>query len=580
MFKGHQGNISGIEEAESILNDYVKSGTYGLFIRTGEESLGIKEILKMFLWLVNCKKEEYQDGRFVYWDGCSGLTYLTIDDTIKLKKVLDNPQNRKSALDIIRSMASAEKGTNNVFDALKNLNQKVRQTEPLKGIVCCFVDAHCDLNQPLVWRELKDCLRMGMAAKMTLCFVSYDFKIPKEIADDVKVIDLPLPTREEINQTIIGTIELHRALVLKQNPSAEYKVPEDLEPFVNVLLGLNSSQINQALSRTYNVKGELDVKILGKVKSELLCNDGFLHYHEYTVRSDDVGGMKVFMNWLKDRAPAYTIEGQEYGLEFIKAILFVGVPGCGKSLTAKAVAGILNMPLLQLDFGKIFASLVGESEANMRKVLQVAESMAPVVLWIDEIEKAISGIQSSGRTDGGTTSRIFGTLLTWLQENKKPVLVVGTANNIEELPTEFTRVGRFDGIFFVGIPTVEVRREIFEIQLKNKGRDPNKFDLTRLAQESEGYTGAEIEQIVKDGLVCSYKNGKKGLSTEDLLRSMSSVTPAVNGIMSDRVERLKSWCKANNIVDANEQIQPRVDNSNASNDVDDCAKVGSAVEFF
>ena len=236
----------------------------------------------------------------------------------------------------------------------------------------------------------------------------------------------------------------------------------------------------------------------------------------------------------------FTSKAEEFGLRPAKGVLMLGVQGAGKSLCAKAIATAWHQPLLRMDPGTLYASFVGESERNLRDALRQVEAMAPVVLWIDEIEKGFASAASQS-TDGGLSKRMFGTLLTWLQEREAPVFVVATANDIGALPPELLRKGRFDEIFFVDLPSEDVRKEIFAIHLSKRKRDPNKFDLSALAQASDGYSGAEIEQAILSALHESYA-AKKGLSTEPILRALET-SPPLSVTLAEQVQSLRTWAK-------------------------------------
>ena len=225
----------------------------------------------------------------------------------------------------------------------------------------------------------------------------------------------------------------------------------------------------------------------------------------------------------------------------MKVINFYGVPGCGKSLTAKAVAKAWNYPLLRFDIGKVFGGIVGESEQNVRRALDIAKAIAPCVLWIDEIEKGLSGVQSSGQTDGGTTSRVFGTLLTWMQEKKEPVFVIATANNIKELPPELMRKGRFDEVFFVDLPIAEERSKIFKIHIESRKRKIENFNLDELSRETKGFSGSEIEECVKEGLQTAFSEGRD-LSQEDIIKAAKATVP-LSVTMGEGLRKLREWAK-------------------------------------
>ena len=235
---------------------------------------------------------------------------------------------------------------------------------------------------------------------------------------------------------------------------------------------------------------------------------------------------------------------RDFGLQEPKGLLLLGVPGCGKSLTAKSIASFWNMPLLRLDIGKVYQGLVGSSEDNIRKAIATAEAVAPCVLWIDEIEKGLNGVQSSGSTDGGVTSRIFSTILTWMQEKTSPVFVVATANNINLLPPELLRKGRFDEIFFVDLPTTQERQNIFSIHLKKKGQDPSKFPLGILGKKTEGFNGAEIEECIKEAMFAAYVQNpdEPKLEAAHIVEAIEKTVP-LSTTMKEQITNLREWAK-------------------------------------
>ena len=266
-----------------------------------------------------------------------------------------------------------------------------------------------------------------------------------------------------------------------------------------------------------------------------------LEYYRTQEKFEDVGGLELLKQWLRKRTLAFGDRAKEFGLPAPKGILLLGVQGCGKSLTAKAVASLWQLPLLRLDVGKVFSDLVGSSERNVREAIKVAESVAPAILWVDEIEKAFAGTQSSAFSDAGTTARVFGTFLTWLQEKEASVFVIATANNIQLLPAELLRKGRLDEIFFVDLPTRAERSAIFAIHLRRRGRKPEEFDLEKLGAVSEGFSGAEIEQAVVSSLFDAF-DAKGTLTTETLLNSVRETVP-LSTTMKEDIDGLRQWAE-------------------------------------
>jgi SpoVK/Ycf46/Vps4 family AAA+-type ATPase len=256
---------------------------------------------------------------------------------------------------------------------------------------------------------------------------------------------------------------------------------------------------------------------------------------------DNIGGLEGLKHWLSKRKDAFSREAVEYGLPSNpKGILLVGIQGAGKSLFAKGISSFWNFPLLRLDMGKVFSGLVGSSEQNMRQVFKVAESVAPCILWCDEIDKGMSGSRASSSTDGGTTSRVLGSWLTWMQDRKAPVFVVATANDVSSLPPELLRKGRFDEIFFVDLPKYSERKTIFQIHLEKRARNPKDFNLEKLAEISESYTGAEIEAAIESALYEAFSDNKRDITSFDITQSIKESVP-ISKLMREEIDLLRAW---------------------------------------
>jgi len=286
------------------------------------------------------------------------------------------------------------------------------------------------------------------------------------------------------------------------------------------------------------LSGEHVAEVLSE-KQQIVRKSGLLEYYAAAETFSDVGGLGVLKSWLQKRALAFSDEAKAFGLPAPKGIFLLGVQGCGKSLCAKAVASLWQLPLLRFDMGRMLGSLVGSSEENVRRAVAVAESVAPSILWVDEIDKALSGFQGSGITDAGTTARVFGTFLTWLSEKTATVFVVATANDVSQLPPELVRKGRFDELFFVDLPSGQERQEIFAIHLRKRKRDSKDFDLGALAAASQNHSGAEIEQAVISGLYDAFSD-RCELSTQHLLRALECAVPLA-ATLDEQISALRSW---------------------------------------
>ncbi|PEQ91724.1 AAA family ATPase [Bacillus sp. AFS006103] len=385
-----------------------------------------------------------------------------------------------------------------------------------------------------VRRQLREFVRTSIHKTIIL---SQPFKyVPEELIKDIEVIEIGLPGKE----TILTILEK----VVEEQKIGEYQPSDKL---IESALGLTVMEAERAFTKAaikYGGLTEGAIPVITSEKENIIKKSGLLEYFhpEESLTLSNIGGLDNLKDWIEKRGNAYSKSAREFGLNLPKGVLLLGVPGTGKSLTAKAIAKSWNFPLLRFDLGKVFGGIVGESERNIREALDVAKAISPCVLWIDEIEKGFSGIQGSGSSDGGTTSRVFGTFLTWMQEKKEPVFVIATANDISLLPPELLRKGRFDEIFFVDLPSKEERKNIFEIHIKNKKRNPNHFYLDELAGNTVGFSGAEIEEAINEALFNAFNNGEE-VTTDDLLISIKRICP-LSKTMSETIASLRKWAEA------------------------------------
>jgi ATP-dependent 26S proteasome regulatory subunit len=397
-------------------------------------------------------------------------------------------------------------------------------------------DFHPFIGDVAVTRRLRDLVYALKTSYKTLVILSPILKLPPELEKEITVVDYQLPTMNDIDRLLEGIIQSVRS-----NPQIKTDLtPLEREQVLKAASGLTSNEAENVFARSLVEKRGFDIDVILGEKEQIIRKSGILEYYPATEAFADVGGMDLLKDWMEHRTASFTDEARRYGLPEPKGILLLGVQGCGKSLSAKAVASLWRLPLLRLDVGKIFAGIVGSSEENMRKAIATAESVAPCILWLDELEKGFSGTQSSGFSDGGTTSRVFGTFITWLQDKKAPCFVVATSNDVSQLPPELMRKGRFDEIFFVDLPAAPERREIFEIHLKKRHRDPAKFDLDRLAETAVGYSGAEIEQVVVSALFNTFNEGARELTTDDLVKAIKESIP-LSVTMREGIQKLRDW---------------------------------------
>ncbi len=477
--------------------------------------------------------------------GCPAIILTTPEERRALQKCEEIAKENKLAFGYwsltkgMRTRTSNQRDSE-LTDPVEVLKKGLEVNYNENGGIYCVLDFHPFINTADVWRTAKDVFQEAKNKGITFVFIGVQFKVPLELQHEVIVLSMQLPTREELRRLLREMAQQHNCKMSK----------DEEENAVEAASGLTTTEAENAYAISISKKGNFDRKLIARVKEQIICNGGLLEYKSFNETFESVGGLQNFTTWAMKRLSAYSPEAQKYGLPYPRGVLLIGVPGCGKSLSVKALANMWQKPLLKLDVGKLFGSFVGDTEANTRKAIQTAEAMAPAILWIDEIEKGLSGVQTSGKTDSGVTARMFGTILTWLQEKKAPVFVMATANNISKLPPEFLRKGRFDEIFFVDLPDQEERKAIFKIQLKKYNRNPEKFDVEALAKKTDGYTGAEIEECVVSAMFNSWNDGRE-LNTADVLNSIEIINPMAKGIMKEQVDSLQRYAETSCIKRAN-----------------------------
>ncbi len=413
-------------------------------------------------------------------------------------------------------------------------------------------DFHPFLSDPAVVRALRELAHALKSTFTTVLLLSPTLVIPSEIEKEVSVLDVPLPTYRDLFDLLKEIVD-----VVRKNGRARIELTrEDADELVRAAQGLTMAEAESAFAKAIATDGRLsraDVPLVLEEKRQVIRKSGLLEYFAADEGLARVGGLAHLKTWLDRRGAAFSEAARRFGLPEPKGLLLLGVQGCGKSLTAKAVAGQWRLPLLRLDMGRIFSGLVGSSEENLRRAIHVAESVAPVVLWVDEIEKGLSGSQSSGVTDGGVSARVFGSLLTWLQEKTAPVFVVATANRIEGLPPELLRKGRFDEIFFIDLPSAAERRDILGIHLAKRRRDPAAYDLDALAARAEGFSGAELEAALVSALYEAFAE-RTELTQAHLERAVAETLP-LSVTMREDIAALRAWA-ANRTRPASEPAAP------------------------
>ncbi len=340
---------------------------------------------------------------------------------------------------------------------------------------------------------------------------------------------------------------------------------EEINELVTASLGMSSVEAEYTFNKIIAKKERLtlgELPLIVAEKEQIIKKEGILEYFHPKGDFSQVGGLEHLKEWLDSRGKAFAKDAKDYGLSSPKGVMLLGVPGCGKSLVSKTIANEWNLPLLKFDLGKVFGGIVGESESNIRKALSLAETIAPSILWIDEIEKGLSGLGSSG--DSGTSSRVFGNLLTWMQEKKSEVFVIATANNIEQLPPELLRKGRFDEIFFVDIPSEKEREKIFEIHIKNKKRAIDDYDIKTLVKKSKGFSGAEIEEAINEGLYMSYSDpDSEEMETKHIEQALEKTYP-LSKTMAHTINSLRKWAKTRARLASTEAVESIEEDKNTA----------------
>jgi SpoVK/Ycf46/Vps4 family AAA+-type ATPase len=405
-----------------------------------------------------------------------------------------------------------------------------------------FLGGHRRQPDPVVVRRIRNLVSVLNRQPKNVVFVAPALALPDELQKDVTVVEFPLPNRHELSGAL--------SALVRDNESQQVTIrPEVAERLTAAALGLTLKEAENAFARAIVHTGALDdgaIEVVLEEKRQAIRKTAVLEYIDVDVDIDELGGLRTLKSWLVKRNRTWLEEARRYHVPFPKGLLITGIPGCGKSLAAKCTSALWQLPLLRLDVGRIFAGLVGSSEENMRTAIRMAEAVAPSILWIDEVEKGFSHTTSG--LDSGVSSRVFGTFLTWMQEKRSPVFVIATANNIHALPPEFLRKGRFDEIFFVDLPTTAERRKIFEIHFARQivsaqargGFHGTPEVLDELAELTENYSGAEIEQVVAAALFDAFADDRRPIRVDDLRRAIAQMVPLAR-TMDREIDAIRAW---------------------------------------
>ena len=465
-----------------------------------------------------------------------------------------HPSRELLMWDIVNGWDDGGKDKNSLMGALMSISQ----TDAKKP--CIFVirdinfvlkNPETERNAPII-RAFKNLVKELKYRRQTIIITGHTAVVPTDLSEEMTVIDFPLPDTKEIDYLI-----------------KELVVPEKLnltelgkEQLLKAFLGLSRTRIRLVLASALASKqqvNESDIALVLEEKKQVIRQTGILEFYSSHESLKNVGGLDKLKQWLQIKKNSFTEKARQYGIPNPKGLFLVGIQGTGKSLSAKTIANEWRLPMLRLDVGQLFGGIVGESENKTRQMIQLAEAMSPCVLWMDEIDKAFGNISGGSDGDSGTSRRVFGSLITWMQEKTSPVFIVATANNVEILPAELLRKGRFDEIFFLNLPNHRERQEIFKVHLqKLRPHRLREFNLSALAHASEDFSGAEIEQSIIDGMSLAFADVSKGNSrdftTDDILKACGDTTPLAKVAMK-QIEDLKFWAVKTGAKTASQDLE-------------------------
>ncbi len=491
---------------------------YPLFYITHNEEKRLTQFLTHF-----CIVKGYD---CFLWDTYNGLVSLSSGEAVA--GVTEDLKNNPLAIldHIISEGRSFEKKKSSVQE---------KKNKGCNGVIYVlldffnFITPNPDIERRFVAISNLNCI------VSTICTGPY-YQATDVIQNILPMIEFPYANKKEIRHALYDVVRGAERKI----PDIAKKTKKNEEELINAVTGLTLMEAQTAFSKSLVSSHSWNIPLILEEKKQIISKGGLLEYFDKPVKMNDIGGLKNLTGWIKDRKVCFSQEAEDYGLSKPRGLLTIGMPGCGKSLVCKAISGVWKMPLLRLDFGKLFGSLVGDSEKNARLAIKQAEAVAPSVLWIDEIEKALSGNSSSGKTDGGTTSRVLSTFLTWMQEKTSSVFVVATANDHQAIPPEFLRAGRFDEIFFVDLPNIEEREEIFSVLFRLRNINVKNINIPQLAVKTDGYSGAEIEKGIENAMLVGFMDKARPITTDDIIMALSLFKSLFEMRQSD-FEELREW---------------------------------------
>lgn len=526
-----------MRECMTDLINSIKSRKSCIWIKTQEESSTIKDIRQISM--INLPK-----ANIVIWSQTEGATiYNSVDNSSSGKNIkkLANIDNLFSFIKL------------NTYGGTDN-NDKVVKPEPNIFILRDYNNLFNDPKSIRFIRDLKEYHKQKEAYNPIIILSQID-NIPTQLTRLFKLIDYGLPNRNEILSCINETINNIKAVSLKQNKQCKIPTQEELNNLVNSCLGLTIQEIQETVIESFIKFKEANLDFITQKKIESIQKSGVLDYKIPNTTLEDIGGNEVIKQWLLEMKELFSDEAKEFGLKKPKGYLSVGVPGAGKTCLAEAFAGTMHMPLLSLSMGRIMSRFVGESERKIMQALDVAKASAPCVLLIDEVEKALGGINSSNNTDGGVTARVFMEILKFLNDNDYGVYIIMTSNDVSQLPPELTRQGRLDAKWFFDFPKENERKEIFKIHFSKYNKEINSDLLDLAVSKTNDFTGAEIQEIVKNTIRKSFIRFKKDnndeLKEEDITSAINEIIP-ISKTSKESILALKSYC-SNRFRSVNEE---------------------------
>lgn len=523
------------------ITQLILAGSPLIFVKTSEESRCLAEYVQQ----IKSLKVESADSRtketykVFSWNLYEGISELTIEENYLRESLVD--------------VKSAEEESPYAMDPIapiKYLDGKAPDNSIMlvKDYHKFFSDSCKD--SPVHISAIRETIKRFKANGKTLIFISPSAVtvIPKELEVDAKVIDFSLPGKEELTTVIMGLSESTRS-----------KMPKDkeLEELLNAAAGMTVIEAEDALSLSLVMESKFNPDIIRKAKAEVVKKTDLLEVVESEVTMADAGGLEIFKDDMESYVDAGTPKAAEYGVEPLKGVLLLGVSGCGKSLSVKAVASLYKRPLLRLSLGKILNKYVGESEGNLIQCLKVAEAVSPAILWVDEIEKDMGG-SGNGNETHEVTKKLIGILLNWMQERKADVILMATANSVKALPPELMRSGRISCMYWFDLPEAAQREEILKIYLKKKGRDPDMFgkEITVLVEKCKDFSPADIEEWVKKSVAMAWKRRHKDIMIEDFMDSFSQITP-ISKLTKDDIAANREWAKAHGCRMASKETESK-----------------------